>query len=653
MRRLPLALALLVVTVPAIGAAPRVRQAPAPTAPAPTTAATLTAAQAIAVRRPGDLQWSPDGTRLLFTIDEPASGAERRTHIWLYDPRDQGVRQFTNSSKTERRPRWSPDGLRLAFLSDREGQSQIYLLNSAGGEAWALTKGKRAVQSFEWAPDGKSIAFLAPEAKTDDEEKKEKDQDDARVVDRDDRPAHLWTVDVASGETKRLIGPPWKFSELAWVPAGDRVIVIATDHPESDRLTERVFSVSIATPAMTELLAPVGPFSDLRVSPDGTSFGYAASRVDGPSPHDLFVASVADGHPRNITGTPIDRPVQDYQWRKDGSLLVSVEDGFRDAFWTIERSGRASRLPAPGMATSGLALDAAGHVWFAGQHMNRVSEVYEWDLSAAPTQRTTINEAFAKVPLLTPEFVRYTSFDGRSIEGALLAPGGRRPVTPMRTVVLIHGGPTSSWRDTYEAWGQMLASRGFAVFYPNVRGSTGYGHDFMTLNRGDWGGGDFKDVMAGVDWLEKERIADPEKLGIAGWSYGGYMASWAITQTNRFKAAVTGAGMSDLAMEFGTEDGPSYDEWFYGLPYEKPEGFRKSSPLTYITRAKTPTLILQGDDDVIDPLGQSAALYRALKRYGVECELVQYPREGHGLREEKHLTDRLTRIVGWFEKYLQ
>jgi dipeptidyl aminopeptidase/acylaminoacyl peptidase len=284
--------------------------------------------------------------------------------------------------------------------------------------------------------------------------------------------------------------------------------------------------------------------------------------------------------------------------------------------------------------------------------MDRPQEIYEWDLASAPTARTAINEAFAKVPLVTPEFVRYTSFDGRSIEGALLVPGGQRPAAPMRTVILIHGGPTGAWRDTYETWGQLLAAHGFAVFYPNIRGSTGYGHDFMVLNRGDWGGGDFKDVMAGVDWLVKEHVADPEKLGIAGWSYGGYMASWAITQTNRFKAAITGAGMSDLATEFGTEDGPAYDEWFYGLPYEKPDGFRKSSPLTYVTHAKTPTLILQGEDDVVDPLGQSTALYRALKRYGVECELVQYPREGHGLREEKHLTDRLTRIVAWFEKYL-
>jgi dipeptidyl aminopeptidase/acylaminoacyl peptidase len=219
--------------------------------------------------------------------------------------------------------------------------------------------------------------------------------------------------------------------------------------------------------------------------------------------------------------------------------------------------------------------------------------------------------------------------------------------------LVIHGGPTGNWEDSFESWGQLLATAGYAVFYPNVRGSTGYGYDFMVMNRADWGGGDFKDVMAAVDYLVQIGVADPDRLGIAGWSYGGYMAEWAITQTQRFKAAVSGAGMADLASEFGTEVHPSYDEWFYGLPYEKPEGFRKSSPITYIKNARTPTLILQGEADVIDPLGQSQQLYRALKRYGVETELIVYPREGHGLKEEKHLLDRLNRIIAWLDKYLK
>jgi len=191
------------------------------------------------------------------------------------------------------------------------------------------------------------------------------------------------------------------------------------------------------------------------------------------------------------------------------------------------------------------------------------------------------------------------------------------------------------------------------VFYPNVRGSTGYGHRFVTMNRGDWGGGDFKDLMAGVDFLIARGVADPERLGIGGWSYGGYMAMWAVTQTPRFRAAVAGAGLSDLTSEFGTEDEPAYDEWFYGLPYETPAGFVNSSPLTHVKAARTPTLILQGEADVVDPIGQSQEFYRALKRYGVPAEFVVYPREGHGPTEEKHRLDVLNRVVGWYEKYLK
>jgi dipeptidyl aminopeptidase/acylaminoacyl peptidase len=220
-------------------------------------------------------------------------------------------------------------------------------------------------------------------------------------------------------------------------------------------------------------------------------------------------------------------------------------------------------------------------------------------------------------------------------------------------VVLVHGGPTGRWVDSFEPWGQLLVARGYAVLYPNVRGSTGYGHRFVEMNRADWGGGDFKDVMAGADWLVAQGIADPNRLGIGGWSYGGYMAAWAVTQTNRFKAAVSGAPVIDMASEFGTENGSAYDEWFYGTPYEKLDGFIKSSPMTFVKNVRTPTLLLQGEDDTTDPIGQSQQFYRGLKRYGVESDLVLYPREPHGLREEKHLLDRLTRIVAWFDRYLK
>ncbi len=625
----------------------------AQTQPSPAAETRLSPEQALSARGLSDLNSSLDGARLAFTVKEPPKGVDRQQHIWVYTVASGELRQFTNSAKSETHARWSPDGRKLAFLSDREEFQQIYLIPGDGGEAIRLTDGKRSIKDFEFSPDGKQIAFLAPDPKTDAEEKKEKDKDDAKSVDRDDKVAHLWIVEIESKKPRQIVGAPWNFGDLQWRAHGDELVVVATDHPESDQETNRIFAVNIADGKMRLLAAPRGPFDKLRVSPDGSQIGYVGSRVDGPAPHDLYVLPWLGGEPQNLTAARVDRPVEHYAWQNDGKLLALVTEGFRNKFYLVDKSGHAEALSAPQMRVSNFALGGAGSVIFVGENATRPQELWTWDQRSTPRSASHFNESFAKFSLAEPEFVRYKSFDKRDIEGSLFKPPGYDGNSKLPTVLLIHGGPTGNWNDEFEAWGQLLAAAGYAVFYPNVRGSTGYGYDFMVLNRADWGGGDFKDVMAGVDYLVARGIAEPERLGIAGWSYGGYMAEWAITQTPRFKAAVSGAGMSDLAAEFGTEEHPSYDEWFYGLPYEKLDGFQRSSPITYIKKARTPTLILQGDADLIDPLGQSQALYRALKRYGVETELIVYPREGHGLKEEKHLLDRLNRIVGWFDKHLK
>jgi dipeptidyl aminopeptidase/acylaminoacyl peptidase len=603
-----------------------------------------------------DLQFSPDGSRVVFVVTEPPKGERRARHIWLYEKESGAVRQFTFSAKDESSPRWSPDGKQLAFLSNRDDQQQIYVMRADGGEAAVVTKGKRSVNSFAWSPDGKQIAYLAPDAKSATEEKKDKDKDDARVVDKNDKQPRLWLLTLATNEAKALTDTKWEVSDLAWLKTGDRLVVSATDHPESDQETHRIFTIAVADGSRKLILAPHGPFHDLRVSPDGATVSYIGSRVDGPSPHDLMLLDIDKRATRNLTGASLDRAISEYRWMKDGSMLALYADGFRNKLVGFSPDGM-SKDPAnpPASNVNAFAVSNAGDVVFAGQSATTPPELWLWDQKNSPRQVSHLNDSWKQFTLSAPEFYKYKSFDGLEIEAALLKPAGADGKSKLPLVALIHGGPTGNWQDSIEVWGQLLAARGYAVFYPNIRGSVGYGQKFIEMNRGDWGGADFKDVMWGVKDLIDRGIADPTKLGIGGWSYGGYMAEWAITQTNDFKAAVSGAGLSNLISEYGSEEHPSYDEWFYGVPYESDSlvKFLNSSPFTQLKNAKTPTLILQGETDTTDPPDQSQELYRGLKHYGVETELVMYPREPHGFREEKHLLDRLNRILAWYDAHLK
>jgi dipeptidyl aminopeptidase/acylaminoacyl peptidase len=624
--------------------------------PAADTAKPLTPDTSLNLRSISDLQFSPDGARVAFIVTEPPKGERRARHIWLYDKKSGAVRQFTFSTKDETSPRWSPDGKQLAFLSNRDDQQQIYVMRADGGEAAAVTKGKSSVRTFAWSPDGKQIAYLAPDAKSDAEEKKDKDKDDVRVVDKDDKQPRLWLLTLATSEVKALTDSKWEISELAWLTTGDRLVVSATDHPESDQETHRIFSISVPDGARRLILAPHGPFRDLQVSPDGAAVSYIGCRVDGPSPHDLMLLDIGKRATRNLTGASLDRAILEHRWTKDGSALALYADGFRNklaGFSPEDMSKNPANLAATNV--NAFAVSDTGDVVFAGQSATTPPELWLWDQKNSPQQVSHLNDSWRQITLNAPEFYKYKSFDGLEIEAALLKPAGGDPKNKLPLIALIHGGPTSNWQDSIEVWGQLLAARGYAVFYPNIRGSVGYGQKFIEMNRGDWGGNDFKDVMWGVKDLIDRGIADPSKLGIGGWSYGGYMAEWAVTQTNDFKAAVSGAGLSNLISEFGSEEHPSYDEWFYGVPYESDSLVRylNSSPFTQLKNAKTPTLILQGEADTTDPPGQSQELYRGLKHYGVETQLVVYPREPHVLREQRHLLDRLNRMLAWYAKYVR
>jgi dipeptidyl aminopeptidase/acylaminoacyl peptidase len=614
----------------------------------------LTPESSLTLRSIADLQYSPGGARLAFVVTEPPKGTGRKRHIWIHEKGSDSVRQYTFSAKSEGGPRWSPDGKTLAFLSDRGEEQQIYLMSINGGEGIALTKGKNGVKGFEWSPDGKQIAFLAPDAKTEAEEKKEKDKDDAHVADKEDKRSRLWLVNVATGETRALTKPTWEIGEFIWMRNGTQLVLSATERPESDEFTEKIYGIRTSDGDTTLLLAPRGPFGELKISTNGNTISFVGSREDGPEPHDLMLLPVNARAARNLTGASLDRPVEAYQWGKDGSVDLVAANGFKTLFLKFLPDGSKQDLAATPAPTGAIATSATSEIAYVSQTATQPPELWLWNQSGAARQISHLNDSWKNFDLVAPTYSTFKSFDGTEIEVAMLRPKGKSAtMSSVPLIVLVHGGPTGRWSDSIEPWGQLLAARGYAVLYPNIRGSVGYGQKFVESNRTDWGGGDFKDVMASVRNLIVGGGIDANRLGIGGWSYGGYMAEWAITQTNDFKVAVSGAGMANLISEFGMEDHPAGDEWFFGTPWEKPQDFLNSSPFIYFKNAKTPTLILQGDSDTIDPLGQSQELYRGLKRYGVETELVVYPREPHGFHEEKHQVDRLNRILTWYDKYLK
>ena len=622
-------------------------------------AAPLTPPQALERRTIGDLEFSPDGSRLVFTVTEPAKGTTRSRALWLLDVATGRARPVTFSGRSDAGARWSPDGRSIAFLSDRDGAPQLYLLPMRGGEAVRLVDRKEGVTAFRWSPDGSRIALLMPEAKAAAQQSRERNKDDARRVDGDERYPRVWMVDVSTRRLVQVTSGPWRIAQIEWLPGGDRLIASATRTPADDRWTGQIYAIdltNVTDGVFTPIAAPRGPFASLSVSPDGRRIAYVGARVDGPEPHDLYVQAVDGGSARNLSATAIDRPVGQLRWAGTDAIAATISRGFTSALAIVGADGRPQVVDTP-VNPVAFARAKDGTLAFAGESTTRAPELWIKPPAGPARVVTSINAAWTARAVVSPEFVKYKSFDGAEIEAALLRPpaDGARPTgsrEPSPFVVLVHGGPTGRWSDAFEPWGQLLAQRGYAVLYPNIRGSIGYGEAFVEANRADWGGGDYKDVMAGVDWAIARGIADPSRLGIGGWSYGGYMAAWAVTQTSRFKAAVSGAPVIDMASEFGTENGPAYDEWFYGTPYEKLDGFIRSSPITYVKQARTPTLLLQGEDDTTDPIGQSQQFYRGLKRYGVDAELVLYPREPHGLREEQHLLDRLNRILAWYDRYL-
>jgi dipeptidyl aminopeptidase/acylaminoacyl peptidase len=485
--------------------------------------------------------------------------------------------------------------------------------------------------------------------------------------------SHLWTIDVETREArKRTRGPGFTVKgNPSFSPDGLRIAFTAAPTPWLRDERDGIYLLTLADDSLEKITSNPGSDHSPAFSPDGETIAFLTTPNDGePLPDgtlipDLRNARLAlyDVQTKRIAdlGDPaFDRIPGDPQWTPEGDrLLFTVGDRAYQEIYAFElRSRRYRKLTNGALAILGnmsrdgsvvaLTLQSAG--WPAEVHVSGPD-------FALPRRLTAINSQVESLALGESEVVTWKSTEGYEVEGVLLKPVGYERGKRYPLQVVVHGGPTGAhlnyFRVSYGDGGQHWAGQGWAVLYPNPRGSTNYGEEFMRGNLADWGGGDYRDIMSGVDAMVAAGIADPERLAILGWSYGGYMTCWTVSQTTRFKAAMIGAGLTNLVSMYGTNDIPNYLGTFFNgtLGPETEHLYRERSGLTYVDRVTTPTLILHGSADERVPIGQPMEFFRALKDRGVATELVFYPREGHGFQEYYHRLDRMRRQYEWITRH--
>ena len=642
----------------------------------PACARLLTIDEAVALKEATDPRVSPDGRLVAFCVGE-VSKAKEHAEGTIYLAAADGAtppRPFTQGPGLDAAPRWSPDGEQLAFVSDRakRGRPSLYVIPAAGGEARRLVTQRGEVAHPAWSPDGTRIAFLLKEIDSKEEKKRKKQRDDAIVID-DDKYTRLWMVDVASGAAARLSPDGVNVWSHAWAPSGDRIAFLHTPTP---RLNDSYSLNSISTLAVPASGAVPGePTTLCRVygdvsgalcwSPDGMRLaliGAERQRPFAPSADAPLLVSADGGEPRSVLeGHPAQFTWAG--WLSDGELAVTGVEGLHGVYYRLALDGGtlaplfAGEQPHGSPREFALSADRAT-LAFTLEQTTSPGDVWAVCAGGAPRRLTTLNPLLDEVAWGAVESVAWTAPDGVEIQGLLIKPVGYQQGTRYPTVVHVHGGPAWLWSERFYAgwhdWGQLLAARGYAVLLPNPRGSTGRGSAFVAMNYDDVGGGEWQDVLAGAQWAIDSGIADPARLGIGGWSWGGYLSAWAVTQTDLFKAAVVGAGVTNLWSDHGQNDIPDMNRLlFHELPYTDPASYCEPSPMRHVANVKTPTLILHGAADERVTPAQARELYRALKTLGVPTQLVLYPREPHSFAERLHQLDLLRRVLAWFDMYLK
>jgi dipeptidyl aminopeptidase/acylaminoacyl peptidase len=633
-----------------------------------------------------DPQISPDGKRVAYVVTWADRNADE-TRLGVYvAPLDGRVsaRRFTQGNK-DHTPRWSPDGRYLAFLSDRGEKNQLFVAPIDGGEAQQVTKAKYGISNPAWSPDGKRVAYMARTGEYKETKERSPIEKSAPRVIRDlrykldgigffdERRTHIFTIDIDTGKENQVTDGDWYDDQPAWSPDGKQIAFVSDR--ERDRHQRQWRSDLWVVPAgggkARKLTRSRGTAVSPAFSPDGRRIAFIGHEHgdEGSAKNiHLMVVPAQGGGPRSISA-PIDRPVagwppaggRTFDWTRGGEALLFLagDRGTVALYRAGVQNGSVSKVLDGERQIEGFALSPDGRkVVFTAVWLTQPWELYAASLNGRSRELNLSHandELRRTVDTGQLERMAYRSGDGLDVEAFVLYPATYKQGRGYPIAVNVHGGP-HSFHPGSRAWieFQSLAAAGYVVMLPNPRGSTTYGERFSEGVVRDWGGRDFEDIMAGIDELVASGVADPDRLYIGGYSYGGFMSTWAVGHTDRFQATVVGAPVSNQVSMFGTGDIPLFDmHEVGGTPLDNPDEYRMRSPTTYLANVNTPVLLLHHEGDLRCPIGQSEEIFHTLKLLGKEVEFVRYPGGFHtyNTHAPSQTIDHARRIVAWYDSH--